>query len=130
MENKVYAVVKYPEKEWWAVIDCGKVKKGGFTTGDFWSSYFERDGKTYRWFRKLILVPDTIKEWDEIKVKEELICRITDNEANALMFEGWVDTDDGALQTLQKFAKILGKELTLDEIFKLINNNECTGSKN
>jgi hypothetical protein len=121
MENKVYAVIKYPKKEWWAVIDCGETKKGGFTTGDFWSSYFEKDGRTYRWFRKLMLVPDTIKEWDEIKIKEELICIIADDELNVLKFEGWNDAEDGALQTLQEFAKILGKELTLDEIFELIN---------
>ena len=121
MDNKVFAVKK--NFDWWAVIDCGETKQGGMCTGNFWQTHFKKDGRTYRWFRKIILVPETLSEWQEIKVKEDLICKIIEDETelNILKFEGWDDTEDGALQTLQHFAKLLGHELTLDDVRRLIN---------
>ena len=68
--NKVYAVKK--NDEWWAVIDCGKGKKGGMITGNYWKNYFEKQGRVYRWFRKLSLVPDNMVEWQEIKNKRRV----------------------------------------------------------
>ena len=120
-QNKVYAVKK--NFDWWAVIDCGETKQGGWTVGNYWQTHFKKDGRTYRWFRKLILTTDNLEEWQEIKVREELICRIVDNdnELNILKFEGWDDEEDKALATLQDFAKRLGKEMTIEDVSRLIN---------
>jgi hypothetical protein len=120
MDNKIFAVKK--NFDWWAVIDCGETKQGGMTVGNYWKTHFRKDGRTYRWFRKIILTPDNLQEWQEIKVREENICRIiNDGETNILKFEGWDDTEDGGLQTLQEFAKLLGHELSLDDVRGLIN---------
>jgi len=121
MENKVFAVKR--NSDWWAVVDCGESKKGGMCVGNYWQTHFKKEGKTYRWFRKLILTPDNLTEWQEIKVKEELICRLVEDENtdNIVKFEGWDDEEDGGLKTLKRFAGLLGKNITLDEVRKLIN---------
>ena len=118
-QNKVYAVKK--NFDWGAVIDCGGTKQGGWTVGNYWQTHFKKNGRTYRWFRKLILVPDDLQEWQEIKVREERICRIVDDELNILKFEGWNDEENKALETLQDFAKRLGKEITIDDVRRIIN---------
>ena len=43
---------------------------------------------------------------------------VVDAKGNA--FEGWEDKEDGGLEVLVKFAKLLGKNLTIDEVKVLI----------
>ena len=58
-------------------------------------------------------------EWQEIKIKEEFICRIAENqERNIMEFEGWIDQEDSAFLTLQNFAELLGHKLSIEEIKK------------
>jgi hypothetical protein len=118
--NKTYSVKKQPENEFWVVIDCGETKDGGMVTGNFWRTHFKKDGRTYRWFNKLF-DDGSLKDWEEISVKQEMICRKVDSsEQGILEFEEWEDKDELALITLQDFAKLLGKNLSLEEISKLI----------
>ena len=42
-------------------------------------------------------------------------------ELNILKFEGWNDEENKALETLQDFAKRLGKEITIDDVRRIIN---------
>lgn len=112
---KIFAVKKYGDK-WWAVIDCGETKQGGMTYAGFWMNHFKKDGRTYRWYAELFMPPKLI-EWQEIKVLEKYLT-VVDESGNA--FEGWEDKEDGAFIPLQNFAKLLGKNLTIEEIKNLI----------
>lgn len=119
MKNKVYAVKK--QGKFWAVIDCGKTKEGGMTYGGFWNTHFEKDGKTYRWYTELFMPPHGLVEWQEIKTLEKMVT-VVNADGNA--FEGWEDKEDLAFITLQKFAKLIGKNLSIDEIKNLIKEPE------
>lgn len=121
-ENEVYAVKR--GNEWWAVIDCGTTRKGGMCVATYWLSHFENECNTYRWFRKITSPPKGLEEWQQITVKEEVICKVVDGESdrNIIKFEDWDDVEDGGLQTLQNFAKLLGKDLSIKEVYNLINH--------
>ena len=121
MENKVYAVKR--NGVWWAAIDCGKTKKGGMITGNYFRTHFEKDGNTYRWFREIILTPENLQEWQEIKVREELICTIVEDrqERNILKFEGW-EEEISVYETFQNFAKLIGNDMTIEEVKSALAN--------
>lgn len=110
-KNKIYAVKK--GEDFWAVIDCGETKQGGMTVGNFWSTHFRRDGRTYRWYDKIFSPPDTLKEWQEISVITKQVVVI---DANGHSFEGWNDADDLCYTTLKRFADLIGVEISLDQI--------------
>lgn len=124
MVNKVYAVKKFNRRkkihEWWAVVDCGESKVGGMTIGTFQPTYFKKDGRTYRWIDELFSPPKDLEEWQEIVTLEKMVT-VVNCEGNS--FEGWEDKEDLAYTTLQNFAKLLGHNLTIDEIKKLIGND-------
>lgn len=124
MENKIYAVKKI--EEWWAVIDCGETKKGGMAVGNFWPTHFEKNGRTYRWYRKIESPPNNLEEWNEIKVKEELVCKISESnrDINVLDFNGWDDEENLAYKTLQNFAKMIGKDMSIEEIREIVLSNK------
>lgn len=113
--NKIFAVKK--NGEFWAVVDCGPTKEGGFTFGNFNMRHFKKDGITYRWYQKLFMPPADLKEWEEINVliKEVMV---VDKDGNA--FQGWEDGEDEGFLVLQKFAQLIGKNMTIDEIKELI----------
>lgn len=125
MKNKIFAVkrlVSFREKEykWWSVIDCGETKEGGMTVGNFWNNHFKKDGRTYRYYAELFMPPIDLVEWQEISTIDKMVT-VVDVNGNA--FEGWVDKEDGGLEALVKFAKLLGKDLTIDDVKKLIGEN-------
>lgn len=121
MENKVYAVKR--KEVWWAVIDCGKTKTGGMVTGNYFRTHFKKDGNTYRWFREIILTPENLVEWQEIKVREDLICTIVEDwqERNILKFEGW-EEEPTVYETFQNFAKLIGRDMTIQEVKSALAN--------
>lgn len=116
MENKIFAVKK--DGKWWSVIDCGKTKIGGFTIGNFWSNHFAKDGNTFRYYNELFMPPTNLIEWQEIKTITKNVT-VIDAVGNA--FEGWEDKEDGGLELLVKFSRLIGKDLSIDEVKKLIN---------
>jgi hypothetical protein len=118
--NKIYAVKK--QDEWWAVIDCGKVMKGGMTIG-IWSSHFKKDGRSYRWYNKLFMPPDDLKEWEEIKILDKPMTVVV-REGEHSEFEGWEDEENLGYQTLSNFATLIGKPMTIEEVKKAIENVE------
>ena len=119
MQNKTYAVKRRGADgfRWWAAIDMGENSEGGWTTGGFFSHCFKKDGRTYRYYAELFQ-PEGLEEWQEIKTLDKTVTIVSDSKHNA--FEGWEDRPDGALESLQRFARLLGKELTIEEIKKLI----------
>jgi hypothetical protein len=117
-ENKVYAVKKPLKGEWWAAIDCGKTKTGGMTYGTFWQSHFRHGENTYRWHNKIFNPPADLREWQEIKVHEEMVLIIANDKHN--IFEGFEDQEDLAFTTLAEFSKLLGKPLSITEVKKII----------
>lgn len=119
MENKVFAVKK--NGKFWSVIDCGETKTGGMTYGTFWQNHFKKDGRTYRWYAELFMPPVDLVEWQQIKTLDKTLT-VVDSEGNA--FEGWQEKENGCFYPLQAFAKLLGKNLTIDEIKKLIDSRE------
>lgn len=126
MENKIFAVKRltnFREKEykWWSVIDCGETKVGGMTVGNFWTNHFKKDGRTYRYYAELFMPPTDLEEWQEIKTIDKMVT-VVDAKGNA--FEGWEDKEDGGLEVLVKFAKLLGKNLTIDEVKVLIGDSK------
>jgi len=56
-------------------------------------------------------------EWQEIKTLDKTVT-VVDIQGNS--FEGWQDKENDGLEVLQKFAKLLGINLTLDEVKNLI----------
>ena len=117
MENKIFAV-KRNNYKWWAAIDCGTTQKGGMAVDNYWLTHFEKEGKTYRWYAEIFMPPSDLQEWSEIKVIDKSITIIADD---GILFDGWEDRENAAYETLQKFAKLLGKNLTINEIKMLIN---------
>ena len=123
MINKIFAVKRltnFKEKEykWWSVIDCGETQVGGFTVGNFWNNHFKKDGRTYRYYAELFMPPNDLVEWQEIKTLDKTITVVVDTQGNS--FEGWQDKENAGLEVLQKFAKLLEINLTLDEVKNLI----------
>lgn len=118
-ENKIFAVKK--QDKFWAVIDCGETKEGGMTYGNFWSNHFKKDGRTYRWYAELFIPPTNLVEWQEIKTLDKMVT-VVNEDGN--VFEGWEDKEDGGLEVLVKFAKLLGKNLTLEEVKSLIDSQK------
>lgn len=116
-ENKIFAVKR--GGIWWSVIDCGITANGGFTIGKFWSNHFRRDGRTYRYYAELFNPPELV-EWQEIKTLDKYITVVV--EAGGNKFEGWKDKEDEGALIFQRFAKLIGKELSLEEIKTLINS--------
>ena len=115
--NKVYAVKK--NDQWWAVIDCGETKTGGWATNMANRAYFSKNGKTYRWHERLLLFDtDKIEEWQEIKVADRMVCVL---EENGYLFEGWEDSEQGMLETFHEFSKLIGHPLTVNEIKEKLN---------
>lgn len=122
MENKVYAVkrlINYKQNEykWWSVIDCGETKIGGMTVGNFWNNHFKKDGRTYRYYDELFMPPDDLVEWEEIKIITKTVTMVN---SNGDIFKGWEDKENQGLEILLKFAKLLGKNLTIHEVKELI----------
>ena len=115
MENKIFAVKK--RDKFWAAIDCGETKTGGMTYGTFWSNHFKKDGRTYRWYAELFMPPVDLVEWQEIKTLDKMVTVV---DANGNAFEDWEDKVDGCFYPLQNFAKLLGKNLTIEEVKSLI----------
>lgn len=127
MENKIFAVKKlinYRQNEyrWWSVIDCGQTKEGRMTVGNFWNNHFKKDGKTYRYYSEIFNPPHNLTEWQEIKIVDKTVTMVVDDHGNS--FSGWEDKENSGLEILQKFAKILGKDLTLLEVKNLIENHK------
>lgn len=114
-QNKIYAVKK--GSAWWAVIDCGETKEGGMAVGNYWSTHFKKNGRTYRWYDKLFYAPFDIKEWQEISV---ITKQVTVVDAEGHTFEGWNDTENLCYETLQKFANRIGKPMSIEDIKALI----------
>lgn len=131
MENKIFAIkrlVDFRKKEykWWSVIDCGETKVGGMTVGNFWHNHFKKDGRTYRYYAELFMPPVDLVEWKEIKIIDKLVTVIDNDNIGGNIFEGWEDKEDEGLRILQNFAKLLDKNLSIDEIKDLLetsNNN-------
>jgi hypothetical protein len=122
MENKVYAVKKLvnfrkQEYQWWSVIDCGETKENGMTVGNFFNSHFQKDGRTYRYFDEIFMPPSTLEEWQEIKIMQKKVTIIVED---GMKFENFDDKEDIGLETLFNFSKLIGKELTIEEIKKLL----------
>ena len=118
MENKVFAVKK--QGKFWSAIDCGETKTGGMTYGTFWNNHFKKDGRTYRWYAELFMPPSDLVEWHEIKTLDKMFTVVVEKEGNA--FDGWEDKEDGCFVPLQNFAKLLGKNLTTQEVKELIDS--------
>lgn len=118
MKNKLYA--KKRNNEWWSVIDCGETKKGGMTTGLFSMNHFEKDGRTYRYADPIFMPPENLVDWQEIHTLQKFVTVIVE-EGKHNVFTGWADREEESSLILQKFAKLLGKDLTIEEIKKLRN---------
>lgn len=120
INNRIFAIKR--NDEFWAAIDCGPSKEGGFTFGNFNMRHFKKNGITYRWYQKLFMPPDDLKEWDEIRVITKEVT-VVDKEGNA--FQGWEDGEDEGYIVLREFAKLIGRDMSIEEIKKLIKNEEC-----
>ncbi len=118
-ENKIYAVKR--NDIWSAVIDCGETKVGGFTVGNFWMNHFKKDGRTYRRYATIFMPPADLVEWQEIKCKQSLVTIIVDE--NNDIFEGFEEKENEGLIVLQKFANLIGKRMTIEEIEELVTKN-------
>lgn len=114
--NKIFAILR--NGNWWSVIDCGETKIGGFTAGNFWSNHFKKDGNTFRYYNELFTPPTDLIEWQEINI---ITKNVTVVDAGGHAFEGWSDKEDGGLEMLVKFAKLIGKPTSLEEVKNLIN---------
>ena len=62
---------------------------------------------------------EEVEEWQEIKVREEFLCFLSDDN-HALTFEGWDDREDLLYQTLSEFSALIGCEKSVEEIKNLI----------
>ena len=101
------------------VIDCGETKPGGMAVGNYWLTHFEHNARTYRWYDKLFMPPDDLKEWQEINILEKRVI-VIDKEGN--IFEGWDDAENLGYKTLSNFATLIGKPMTIEEIKILVEN--------
>jgi uncharacterized protein (DUF2225 family) len=125
MENKVYAIKKLvnfrkKEYQWWAVIDCGETKENGMTIGNFFNSHFAKDGRTFRYYSEIFMPSEDLKEWQEINVLTKNITVVVDK---GMEFKDFDDKEDSGLEALVNFSKLIGKELTIQEVKNLINEN-------
>lgn len=111
-ENKIFAVKR--KSEFWAVIDCGEAKEGGFTTGSM--QHFKKDGRCYRWYSPIYNPPSTLQDWQEIKLRP---VEVVDNE-DGISFEGWDDKENGLYETFSNFSKLIGKPMTVEEVKQLL----------
>jgi hypothetical protein len=61
--------------------------------------------------------PSTLEEWQEIKIMQKKVTIIVED---GMKFENFDDKEDIGLETLFNFSKLIGKELTIEEIKKLL----------
>lgn len=118
-ENEVFAVKR--GNKWFAAIDCGPTKTGGFTVGNFWNTHFKHDGHTYRYYSEIFNAPDTLQEWQKIKVITKDVTVLANSEYH-IAFEGFEDCESKAFEPFVRFAALLGKSITIEQARDLINN--------
>jgi hypothetical protein len=93
------------------------------TVGNFWFTHFRHNGNTYRWYQPLFNPPLDLQEWQEIKVQDKLVCMLSDEYKQR--FEGWEDGENLAYQTLSNFSELLGKKLSIEQVKKLLTEQEA-----